>query len=217
MWLPSSVLLRSGRSAFWTRHFKACRKHRCSSSSICSARQRPHNLLPEGGRMPTGPSSTLTSASGLPFWGSQPQTRAQPAHPTEPGGIQRNPGGLRSWGRLAPGHRAYTARTPGNKSQGCNTPFSTTLVPREGARLSPSPVPPPPRSCTLQCPAVCGVLLQASSAVGFWRRHVPTLVRHLPTPLFLSHQRQVPHVFQRHGLLCRRLVLPDTRGIRHHG
>lgn len=48
MWLPRRVLVSNGRSAFLTQHFKACKKHLCSSSSICSARRtgEPH---PSGG------------------------------------------------------------------------------------------------------------------------------------------------------------------------
>ena len=48
MWLPRRVLVSNGRSAFLTQLFKACKKHLCSSSSICSARKtrRPH---PSGG------------------------------------------------------------------------------------------------------------------------------------------------------------------------
>lgn len=47
-WLPRKVLVSKGRSAFVTRHFKACKKHRCNSSSICSAGKDENHTLPGG-------------------------------------------------------------------------------------------------------------------------------------------------------------------------
>lgn len=57
-WLPRKVLVSKGRSAFLTRHFKACKKHRCNSSSICSAGKDENHTLPGGIGCPCSPPSS---------------------------------------------------------------------------------------------------------------------------------------------------------------
>lgn len=72
-WLPRKVLVSSGRSAFRTRLFKAWRKHRCNSSSICSARTRPGAPVCPGGPRrqgtppaPAPPSRSAPGGTGSP-------------------------------------------------------------------------------------------------------------------------------------------------------
>lgn len=88
MWLPRKVLVSKGRSAFLTRHFKACKKHCCNSSSICSAgkRQEPH---PSWGIQNTWYKKTTPSfIPTLPPWlWKEPIPRYQSSQPllsTEP-------------------------------------------------------------------------------------------------------------------------------------